>query len=65
MHCVVCGFIKLYKHDFEAMKYVMPTCVKSDYMAISIIMVLNNDLSTKVEQSSVKVEKQELITNTN
>ena len=43
----------------------MPTCVKSDYMAISIIMVLNNDLSTKVEQSSVKVEKQELITNTN
>ena len=28
MHCVVCGFIKLYKHDFEVIKYigyVMPT----------------------------------------
>ena len=28
VHCVVCGFIKLYKHDFEVMKYncyVMPT----------------------------------------
>ena len=28
LHCVVCGFIKLYKHDFEVMKYinyVMPT----------------------------------------
>ena len=22
MHCVVCGFIKLYKHDFEVMKYI-------------------------------------------
>ena len=21
VHCVVCGFIKLYKHDFEVMKY--------------------------------------------
>ena len=29
VHCVVCGFIKLYKHDFEVTKYigyVMPTC---------------------------------------
>ena len=30
VHCVVCGFIKLYKHDFEVMKYicyVMPTAI--------------------------------------
>ena len=32
VHCVVCGFIKLYKHDFEVMKYisyVIPTCAIS------------------------------------
>ena len=22
VHCVVCGFIKLYKHDFEVIKYI-------------------------------------------
>ena len=22
MHCVICGFIKLYKHELEVMKYI-------------------------------------------
>ena len=32
VHCVVCGFINLYKCDFEVIKYtsyVMPTCAIS------------------------------------
>ena len=32
VHCVICGFIKLYKYDFEVKKYigyVMPTYVIS------------------------------------